>query len=388
MRKYLNKLELHTHAEGNERRLDILKEVLENGTFLPRTVEYKDIDQSFMDWVKSLTMISDEGKEYPTISLFSNQRFSEYSQSWHYLDENNNLLLNFKAVTRENNPQPGQMQNGNWNIPGDRFYTMKKQRVLDDNGSESFLTLKMKQPVAIDLIFKVTVFTVKYSSINEFNTIINKAFAARQCYIAPNGHYMPMILDTIGDESKYTIDDRQFYAQTYQIKVMAYVITDEDYRVEESPLKIGGNLGFTVRKKKANVELEEFFCEPTPESEYYYKPIKITINFPECIEKTKFQLDTNFTMTNVDMGEKVLKISFFVNDEEIPIDNVSEENPIIIKKSSEIKISINRKLYDEEIAVVILSGFDPMAVYSDEMDDMESELDEHQKSNEYEINME
>jgi len=387
-KKYLNKLELHTHAVGNEHRLDILKEVLENGTFLPRTVEYKDIDLSFMEWVKSLTMISDEGKEYPTISLFSNQRFSEYSQSWHHLDENNNLLLNFKAVTRENNPQLGKIQNDNWNIPGDRFYTMKKQRALDNNGTESFLVLKMKQPVAIDMMFKVSIFTTKYADINTFNIKINKLFAARQCYISPNGHFMPMTLENISDESKYNIDDRQFYSQTYQIKVMAYIITEEDYKVEEIPLKIGGNLGFSVKRKKADVEIEEFLCEPSPAGKYYYKPIEVTIKFPDCVEKTKFTLDTHFTITNINIDKKISKISFFVNDEEVSIKEVSEENPVIIQKFDEIKILISKKLYNEEDTIVILSGFNPMVVYSEDLDDMESILDEYQESDEYEINVE
>ena len=35
---------------------------------------------------------------------------------------------------------------------------------------------------------------------------------------------MPMFLDAINDESEYTIDDRKFYSQSYQIKVMGYII--------------------------------------------------------------------------------------------------------------------------------------------------------------------
>ena len=39
---------------------------------------------------------------------------------------------------------------------------MKRCKVLDDNGTESFLDLKMKQPMAIDLSYKVTIFCTKY----------------------------------------------------------------------------------------------------------------------------------------------------------------------------------------------------------------------------------
>ena len=49
-----------------------------------------------------------------------------------------------------------------------------------------------------------------------------------------------MTLDGVQDESNYQIDDRQFYGQSYNIKVMAYIITEEDYRVEQIPLKKKG----------------------------------------------------------------------------------------------------------------------------------------------------
>ena len=238
-RKNLNFLDLQRHKVGDEQRLETLKGILEGGTFLPKTLTYEDIDKAFQKWVEKLEIISDDGTKYPTMSLFSNQRFSEYSQSWKFVDKNKNLLLNFKTITRDNNPESGKIQGGLWNIPGDRFYVMKKKRVLDDNGSESLLVLKMRQPVAVDFMYKVSIFFFLYTDLNEFNTLINKAFAARQAYICPNGHYIPMTLESINDSSQYNIDDRQFYAQTFQIKAMAYIITADDYRTEEMPIKTG-----------------------------------------------------------------------------------------------------------------------------------------------------
>ena len=79
--------------------------------------------------------------------------------------------------------------------------------------------------------------------------MINKSFNSRQCYITPNNHYMPMTLESISDESSYNIDDRQFYGQTYQIKVMGYIITEDDYRVEEVPLKRGFLTPLMLNKK-------------------------------------------------------------------------------------------------------------------------------------------
>ena len=127
MRANKNYLQLREGAVGKERRIELMKDILSNGTFIPKTVVYDDIDADFKRWAdEELRIISDEGTVFPTMTLYSNQRFSEYSQSWKYTDSNNNLLLNFKTVNRENNPQYGKIQAGLWNIPGERFYTMKK----------------------------------------------------------------------------------------------------------------------------------------------------------------------------------------------------------------------------------------------------------------------
>jgi len=311
--EYKNYLQLTDVIEGNERREEMLSNITKNATLLPETITYKDIDEAFKSWVENeLAITSNNGKEFPTMVLYSNQRFSEYTQSWKYTDLNNNLLLNFKTITRENNPQYGKIQNGYWNIPGDRFYTMKKEIVMDDNGSESFLIMKMKQPTAIDFIYKVSIFTTQYKSINEFNEMINKSFNSRQCYITPNNHYMPMTLESISDESSYNIDDRQFYGQTYQIKVMGYIITEDDYRVEEVPLKRGFLTPLMLNKKNyPEVVVEEY--DNTGRE-------KMIILFPSKTPKNSvtFTMDSDFIVSKIVSENIFNNYKIYLNDELLP----------------------------------------------------------------------
>ena len=264
MKRYLNDIELKSTSVGDERRLELLNQIVKDGTFLPKTVEYSDIDADFKRWVEEDLRVSYNGSLFPTMVLYSNQRFTEYSQSWRYTDSNKNLILNFKTITRENNPNYGKIQNGLWNIPGNRFYTMKSTKVLDDNGSESLLLLKVRQPMAVDLIYKVSIFTTNIQAINDFNVIVNDAFKSRQAYIRPNGHYMPMILENISDKSSYQISDRQFYSQTFQIKVMGYVLREEDMKIEERPrkhgIKFGSYLNRTTRFKRILVTTMKGTC--------------------------------------------------------------------------------------------------------------------------------
>lgn len=365
IRKNINHLELNETVYGNERKIDFLKEVLDNGTFLPKTVVYKDIDSDFKKWVEEkLKMVSDDGSIYPTMSLYSNQRFSEYMQSWKYTDTNNNLILNFKTVSRENNPHYGKVQNGYYNIPGDIYFTMKKKKVLDNNGSESFLNLKMKQPTAIDIVYKLSIFTTKYQDINHFNMAINKMFNSRQAYINPNGYYMPMILDSINDESKYEVDDRQFYSQTYLIKVLGYIITEDDFMVEEIPLKMGIKLpSLEKHRKKPEVEIEE--CEPY--SPYYYKPIILTISYPICkINSAKFTIDTDFVCTDFDNINILDNFRIFVNGDEI---NTMPEFSFV--NGDEIRIDIKKRYVDKE-SVMVLNGYNPNIVFDENNNNAEN----------------
>ena len=156
MKENINNIPLHYEKVGDERRVELLNVILDNSKFTPSTVTYKDIDADFKRWVEEdLRIVTTDGRIFPTMTMFSNQRFSEYSQTWSFTDEDNNLLMNFKTITRENNPQYGKIQNGYWNIPGERFYIMKRDIVLDDNGTESIRTISMRQPVAIDMNYKL-----------------------------------------------------------------------------------------------------------------------------------------------------------------------------------------------------------------------------------------
>ena len=367
----LNNINLVPEIDGIERQNEIIAKPFDKSLITPKTVEYKDIDNSFKEWVENdLKIVSDEGVVFPTITLFSNQRFSEYMQSWAHTDENKNMLLNFKTINRENNPQYGKIQNGYYNIPISKFFHIKRSVALDDNGNEFFLDVKMRQPMAIDIVYKLVILTTKYEKINEFNTLINKLFSSRQVYISPNGYYMPMVLENISDESQYQIDDRQFYSQSFSIKAMGFIITQDDFCIEENPLKIGYNINSaTTLLKKPEAEIEE--CEPI--SPYYYKPIILTINFPVCKENfIKFSIDMNFTCNNIQLTNILNNYRIFINGNE-----AQKEGEIEFNENDEIKIMIKKRYLDKS-GVLVMNGFDRDVVYNENKDFPESDLDTEQ----------
>ena len=349
-RKYKNILRLRNRTSGQERRMNLAKEVLQDSSPLPKPLEYKDIDEEFRRWVSQDLSISFEQKEVPTYMMVSNQRFSEYLQSWDKVDENKNLILNFKVITRENNPKGGTIVGQTRNIPGDRTYVMKRVPMVGDGGDKYFLEYRVKQPFSIDLVYTVTLVTNKYELLNEFNQMMNEKFKSINCYIRPNGHFIPMKLNDITDESEYSIDNRQFYSQSYNITVMGYIMPPDSFMVEEVPILKLDIFDGTTEKSKA--EIDEVVCDNDGFNPYMYEPLKITITVNRCDTSYKFKIDCDFNVETVEK-KNVKYMSFYVNDKKIDF-----EEPFELSKNDEISIMNVARFRSNEESEIILNGYD------------------------------
>jgi hypothetical protein len=412
------------------------KIILENGTPFPKPVEYVDIDKTFFEWVDKKLDIVYNGKKLPTYKLFSNQKLSEYSQTWENLDETGNIIMNFKTITRENNPQHGESQGGNYNVPGNRDYPMFYVPVLQENGEEAYDLYSMKQPLSVNFMYTVSVICNKYEILNKFNEMMHYEFSALECYISPNGHPMPMVIENITDESEYNIDDRKYYSQSYQIKLMAYIIRREDFKVTKVPSRYKVNIiSSDLRKKNKknvpddcwlgklnnatafdkeqsgienelpklesnsalevcekpidldspprhpNVILEEIInpCLPEEKDPYVHKVMKIFIDFPYCEERSvTFTIDSVVdidTIETTNIQDFVMKINGVVQtfDDEVRL-NVGDE----------IYIGITREDEYGDSSITIM-GTDPETVYDSRIN-YESALDEPIKEEDIYIN--
>lgn len=335
-----------------ERRQNISKEIVRHADYMPKTLSYEDIDRTFKEWVENDIEIIQDGVKLPTMVLYSNQRFSEYMQTWKYTDENNNVRLNFKTVTRENNPSHGTILGETYNIPGNRFYTFRSIQAVDEIGREYRIEYKMKQPTPVDLVYTVSILTNRYVSINDFNESVNKLFKAKQVYLCPNGHYMSIILENINDESEYNIEDRQFFSQSIKVRVRGYILKEDDFRVEENPvLSIVCFDGDTAKRRKPTIELFEYDpCIVETEYENYYKKlIEIDVDLSFCYPckgKTKFTMDEDFILTKFDLKEpnNIIEdtIKLYVNGDLIT-DNLMRDAFEGYVKCDEIPTDINHE---------------------------------------------
>ena len=336
---------------GKDRHRSYPKTILQDAPIFPKPLEYEDIDNAMFNFVDEYIPMVIKGKSTPTFTLYSNQRFSEYSQSWEHTDEDGNLLMNFKTISRENNPKPGENQGGYWNIPGNKRHTLLIRDVLEDNGEEAYEIYSMGQPFAVDLTYRISIITDLFENINAFNQKINDLFKARQCYIRPNGHFLPVTLEDINDNTEYTISERKFYNQTVTVKVMAYIISEDDFKIEKKPKRIKLFMQGDVRRPKPEINIDEFFNDKIGHTE-----IELTIDFQAFHTKTNFDIDTDFVVERTELYN-IRNYRLSVNDTPYYTDK-----GFALKNGDNIKIFINH-LDPNEMAQLKFIGYNPNSQY-------------------------
>lgn len=378
-RNFKNFLGNDNQPDPVELRKNLDLEELKDGTPFAKTLTYEDIDKEFKYWVENSLNIAYEGKKLPTMTLFSNQRFSEYMQSWSFTDENKNPILNFKAISRENNPKSGTINGESKNIPGEHTWLMKRLAATDKNNREYYIEYRMKQPYAVDLIYKVSIFTNKYELLNKFNEMVNDRFKAIDCYIRPNGHYVSMKLNDISDDSEYSLDNRQYYSQSYTITVRAYIITEDSFIVHEVPRL--DFVGFDVEGEGSYADIEvggvlkpadiqTIMTETNDcidDKPYYYRDVSLKAIIAPCDMNLVFDMDMDFTVKgeqSFSQNAKYLKIK--VNgdvvcesfDGNIPVD-------FEVHNGDQIKICKVIKKRNSRPAQITLNGFTKEEIVSD-----------------------
>ena len=431
---YMEKLRTRNSEIGTVARTNATMRILEKGTPLPKPIDYEDIDLAMFNWTDKVLDLTYEGKRLPTYKLFSSQRISEYAQTWQNLDDSGSLILNFKTITRDTNPQKGEMYGGSYNIPGHRDFTMFYVPVLQANGTEAYDRYTMKQPFQVNFTYTISIVTNKLELLNKMNEMVMYEFNAITCYISPNEHPMPMTLEDITDESEYAIEDRKYYSQSYKIKVKGYIVRAEDYSVERIPARVYLTMNekgiveqrknFTKKKKEdtkferfnydwrldnafveklnndesfcqvpqlnddkskydSNIEIEEDYvdtkCIPQENTERYMNVnVRVILTYDDCTSSLSFISEKDIVIDSVET-ENISDFKIFLNEEEISL-----ESEVRILKDDKVEIQVTRtNLYKG--GKLVLAGYDPNQVF-DATKDAEFATDEETRTEEYEVN--
>lgn len=202
----------------------------QNKQFLPRDVDFEDLDLGFVEFVKDDLGIVIDGEKIP-VHFLTLQRWNEFAKLWPNTDKYKNLTIPFVSIVRRPNPEVG-TNPADFKIPVRKNFPYMQIPVWDGNrkGSDIYT---IPNPVGVDLIYNVRFFTFKMRELNKLHKKVLQNFASAQAYINVKGHYFPMLLESIGDESQ--IDDlegKRFYVQTYEIRLQGYFVDSEEFEVK------------------------------------------------------------------------------------------------------------------------------------------------------------
>jgi hypothetical protein len=226
-------IQIYKGKQLTERRQELLEKITKSDSYLPDSVLHDDLDSGMLDFIKNNFVVISDGSQIPVIpKILTIQRWAQIMNTWEFSDDDGNLKVPFVGVIRRPDVQPGTNPSVTRTIP-DRLQ-FHYASVATWNGTQMGADVyKIPQPVAVDITYEVTIVCTKLRELNRFNKIVLQKFASRQAYTVVKGHYIPIIMDKIEDNSPIDqIDGRRFYMQTYQFTMLGFLIDQDEFEVK------------------------------------------------------------------------------------------------------------------------------------------------------------
>lgn len=344
--------------EGNSKVRDDISQIVVDGNILPSSIDYKDIDSAMIKYIDNDWLVDDNNLDIQTY-FFTQQRMNEFTKTWEAVDENNNLVPNFKIISRQNNPKKGNLLGEYYNIPSDKWFRMGLMDKIE-NGKKIYLSYEMKQPFTVNLIYNIKFVTNKLNLLNQMNTKVLKEFKSLQNYLNINGHYMQMKLLGINDESDYEIDERKIYVQDYELEVASYIIDEDDMRVVEIPsrsiidiISTKYNNSFYTDNGTSSIKIEiPSGIANTDKIRTYISEIDSNDNITKYKTVVKFKSNDYYNISSV----KLVSGDAYNTIRSISINNevIKSESDFTINKFDNVSIEISdRKDISKNISLVL-----------------------------------
>jgi len=312
---------------------------------LPRGVDFTDLDDGFVGWANTTLEVVVEGEKVP-FSFLTAQRWSEFTRTWQSSDKYKNIKIPFISIVRKPDAQPG-TNPADFNIPLKDYQIPISIIPTWDGNKKGANIFSIPQPVGVDLTYTLRFFTYRMSELNLLNQKVLTSFASAQSYVNIKGHYFPIMLESIGDES--TIDDiegKRYYVQTYELRMMAYLL-DED-RFEIKPALERAIMSYEVVDKKARV-ITNFIKDESLND----KTVACIIQFmPGSPTTVAFKADGITQFVSVELSSNVSSVAFYVNGSPVSL-------PFSVTENDSISLNIVRTV-STQFSEITLRGVMPI----------------------------
>lgn len=283
-------IKIYPQKENVERRKELLNEIIQNDTFFPDPILHDDLDRGMLDYVLEYFKVVSNGEQIPIIpKILTIQRWGEISSTWEYSDDDRNIKVPFISIVRKPDVQPGTNPSVQRTIPDRKTFYYHSVPTWNGN-QKGFEIYKIPQPVAVDITYDVTIITTEIRDLNKFNKIVLEKFSSRQSYTKIKGHYIPIVLNNINDNSNVNnVEGRRFYVQTYNFTMLGLIVDEEEFEVVPGISRsilttefIGEKINKNVIQKKIDVNLATFISDGSrllySVGETINKLISVTVN--------------------------------------------------------------------------------------------------------------
>tara|TARA_R100001510_G_scaffold57753_1_gene67449 strand:+ start:2098 stop:3138 length:1041 start_codon:yes stop_codon:yes gene_type:complete len=311
----------------------------QNKQFLPREVAIDDLDKGFVDFVNNDLEITIEGKKIP-IHFLTLQRWNEFAKTWRTSDKYKNIKIPFMSIVRRPNPEQG-TNPADFKIPVRKEFPYMQIPIWDGNrkGADIY---GIPNPVGVDMYYTVRFFTFRMRELNKLTKKILQTFASAQAYVNIKGHYFPIMLESIGDESQVDdINGKRYYVQSYEMKLMGYLVDTEEFEVKPAISRVFLTTELDSKKPK---NITKFIKDDTSDNQ----SLKCVIQFlPGAGTSIKFNVDNKTDFTTIDTNN-ITTYTIYKNGSVVNV-------PFSVEPSDVIEITVV-KVDSNKTAEIIING--------------------------------
>ena len=213
------------------RRYELLDKINKDGTFLPKSLLHADLDGGFLNFVKNDLQTIVTGKVVPVVDvIITTQNWAQFTETWDFQNIDKNTEPPFITIVRIPEVKFGTNPAVLYNIPNRKQYFYAQVPTWD--GQRSGMDIyKIPQPVPVDITYSVKIICNRMRELNKFNQIILEKFASRQAYTEIKGHYIPIVMGNISDESVMDVEKRKYYIQNYEFTMLGFLIDEEEFEI-------------------------------------------------------------------------------------------------------------------------------------------------------------
>ena len=316
------------------RRQELVNKINRDGTYLPKSILHADLDGGFLNFVKTDLKTVVDGKVIPMVDiLVTTQNWSQFTETWNIQNIDKNVEPPFITVVRIPEVKFGTNPATLYNIPNRKQYFYAQVPTWDGqrHGADIY---KIPQPVPVDITYNVKIVCNRMRELNSFNKNVIEMFASKQAYTVIKGHYIPIVMGNISDESVLDLEKRKYYVQSYEFILLGFLIDEDEFEVSPAISRVLQVVEFETQTKKKQPKKLSNPASTTLDVLFVVGNNIITQIFDYTVDLNLGETD------NVESFEVYINNDYYGSDiEQIQL-NTNDTLKLIIVKNDDTKDSI------------------------------------------------